>query len=318
MQIRKFMKFKIAAEQPKQRIDKFLAGKLPGFSRGQIQKLIKTDNIMVNGQAVNSHYGLKEGDIVQVKPADNGRQAMEPAKNFKLQIIADTPEYIIINKPAGLIMHGAPHIKETTLSDLLLKKYPLLKKAGEDPSRPGIVHRIDKDVSGLVVVAKTQDSFDWLKKQFKERTVEKRYIALVYGKIEKDEGIINFPISRASAGHKMAALPATIKGSANISGRKAITEFKIIKKFINYTLIEVNIKTGRTHQIRAHLAAYGHPIIGDNLYGTKKTRALNKKLDPGRIFLFAHQLSFTDMKGEEQIFKVDMPEELEKFLEKAK
>ena len=316
------MRFKITTEQSKQRIDKFLADNLPDFSRSQIQKLITQENITVNKKAINAHYKLKEGDIIQTAnnklPITKIPDPKLPITNYQLQVIADNKEYIVVNKPSGLTIHGADHIKEITLSDLILKKYPKIKKVGEDPSRPGIVHRIDKEVSGLVVAAKTQDSFDSLKKQFKERTVEKQYMALVYGKIEKEADIINFPINRASAGHKMAALPATVKGSANIAGRKAITEFKIIKNFINYTLIEVNIKTGRTHQIRVHMAAYGHPIVGDNLYSTKKTREQNKKLELGRIFLFANKLSFNDLTGESREFKINMPEELEKFLEKAR
>ncbi len=319
-----FMRLKITIEQSGKRIDKILAENLPDFSRSQIQKLIKRESIQVNKKPVSAHYKLKEGDAVNIKKEKQKKTSIQLVNNKlqatsrKLQIIADDKEYVIINKPAGLTMHGAPHIQEITLSDLILKKYPKIKKVGEDPSRPGIVHRIDKEVSGLVVIAKTQDSFDNLKKQFKERTVNKQYTALVYGRIEKDEDIINFPISRAGAGHKMAALPATVKGGANIAGRRAITEFVKTKEFINYTLVEVSIKTGRTHQIRVHMAAYGHPIVGDNLYNTKKTREQNKKIGLDRVFLFANKLSFNDLAGEKQEFKINMPEELEKFLEKVK
>ncbi len=318
------MRLKITTEQSGKRIDKFLADNLPDFSRAQIQKLIKQESVQVNKKPVSAHYKLKEGDEIEIRTADGGQQAAEKKetasdnKKFELDVIADNKEYLIINKPAGLTMHGAPHIKEITLSDLILKKYPKIEKVGEDPFRPGIAHRIDKEVSGLVVVAKTQDSFDSLKKQFQERTVRKQYTALVHGRIKKDEGVINFPIGRASAGHKMAALPATVKGSANLAGRRAVTEFMKIKEFINYTLIKVNIKTGRTHQIRAHMAAYGHPIVGDNLYGTKKTRRQNEKLGLDRIFLFANKLSFNNLAGERKEFEINMPEELEKFLEKVR
>jgi 23S rRNA pseudouridine1911/1915/1917 synthase len=319
------MKFKITQEQSGERIDKFLAGQMPDFSRSQIQKMIRSENIMVNGKAVSVHYFLKEGDIITKHKTQNIEQKVNSAddkklkaKNYKLKIIADTNEYIIINKPAGIAMHGAPHMNEITLIDLILKKYPKIKKVGEDPARPGIMHRIDKEVSGLVAIAKTEDSYNNLKKQFQERTIKKEYTALVFGQIKKDEDRIDFPISRANSGHKMAALPKTIKGEENIKGRIAITEFKIEKKFINYTLLKVKIKTGRTHQIRAHMAAYGHPIVGDNLYSTKKTREQNKKINLGRIFLFADKLSFKDLSGERKTFKIEMPGELKELLGKIK
>ena len=237
---------------------------------------------------------------------------------LKYQTIFENNKFLIINKPAGLLVHGANHIKEPTLADQLLKKYPELAKVGEDPCRPGIMHRLDKQVSGLMAVAKTQIAFNHLKKQFQDRTITKIYTALVYGKIERDEDEINFPIQRSSKGHKMAALPLTTKGQATQEGRQAITEFEVIKRFINYTLLKVKIKTGRTHQIRVHLSAYGHPVVGDDLYGTRKTKEKNKKLNLGRIFLVANKLSFIDLNGKQKTFKIDLPEELKNFLKKIK
>ncbi|MCK4554834.1 RNA pseudouridine synthase [Candidatus Parcubacteria bacterium] len=237
---------------------------------------------------------------------------------IKYQTVFENNNFLVINKPAGLLVHSANHIKEPTLADQLLKKYPELIKIGEDPIRPGIMHRLDKQVSGLMAVAKTQVAFDHLKKQFQDRTIIKIYTALVYGKIEKDEDEINFPIQRSSKGHKMAALPLTTKGKFTEEGRQAITEFEVIKRFINYTLLKVKIKTGRTHQIRVHLAAYGHPVVGDDLYSTKKTKEKNKKLNLGRIFLVANKLSFIDLNGKQKTFKIDLPEELKNFLKKIK
>lgn len=323
------MRFKITQKQSGERIDKFLAGQLPDFSRSRIQKMIKLGNIIINAKPVNAHYNLKEGDDVKItnyklqiiNPEGSG-QIKNLKKlsitNYQLQIIEDSDEYLVINKPAGIAMHGAPHMDEITLVDLILKKYPKIKKIGEDPARPGIMHRIDKEVSGLVVIAKSQDSYDNLKKQFQERTISKKYTAMVYGQIEKNEDQINFPIGRSSSGHKMAALPKTVKGGENINGRRAITEFKIEQKFINYTLLKIKIKTGRTHQIRVHLAAYGHPIVGDNLYSTKKTREQNKKINLGRIFLFADELSFKNLADEQKTFKIKMPGELDEIMEKIK
>lgn len=232
------------------------------------------------------------------------------------QTIFEDENYLIINKPAGLVVHGAEHINEPALSDQLLEKYPELIKIGDDPSRPGIMHRLDKQVSGLLVIAKTQKAFEHLKKQFQQRTVDKKYIALVYGKIAGDESVIDFPIKRSARSGKMAALPKTAKGKLELKGRQAITEFEVKQRFINYTLLEIKIKTGRTHQIRVHLSAYGHPVVGDDLYGTKKTRLRNQKLNLGRIFLAARELSFDDLTGKRRHFEADLPEELKNFLKK--
>ncbi len=237
---------------------------------------------------------------------------------MKYKIVSENNEFLVINKPAGLLVHGASHIKESSLVDDLRKKYPSIKKIGDDPHRPGIMHRLDKLVSGLMVIAKRQDSFDNLKDQFKNRTIKKYYTALVFGKIEKDEDEINFPIKRSVKGHKMAALPFIKNGEKNPDGKRAITEFSIIKKFINYTLVKVRIKTGRTHQVRVHLAAYGHPIIGDYLYFTKKSKAKNEKLNLNRIFLVADELEFTDLSGNKQNFKINLPSEIINFIKELK
>ncbi len=237
-----------------------------------------------------------------------------------IEIIADTSEYLVINKPAGLLVHRA-HKEEDNLADILLKKYPEIGKIGEESNRPGIVHRLDKEASGLIVIAKTKDSLNNLKNQFKERKIAKEYTALVYGQIEKLDDEIIFPIKRSSGGYRMAAMPIADKGENNISKkgvRQAITEFRILKRFINYTLLKVKTKTGRTHQIRVHMLAYGHPLVGDNLYSTKKTREKNKKINLGRFFLVADSLSFYDLAGDKQIFTVDLPKELEEFLKICK
>jgi 23S rRNA pseudouridine1911/1915/1917 synthase len=237
---------------------------------------------------------------------------------IKYQKIFENENCLVINKPAGLLVHGAEHINEPTLVDQLLKDYPHIAKVGEDPGRPGLMHRLDKLASGLLVVAKTQDSFDDLKKQFQARTIKKYYTALVYGKIDKDEARINFPIKRSAQGHKMAALPLMNKGIANVAGRKAVTEFSVVKRYVNYTLLCLKTKTGRTHQVRVHLSAYGHPIVGDDLYGTKKTIEKNKKLKIYRLFLVANELSFLDLNGELKTFKIPLPAEITNFLKQIK
>lgn len=248
---------------------------------------------------------------------------------MKLDIIKETNDYLVINKPAGLIVHPAPGITDKTLVDFLLEKYPEIEKVGDDPLRPGIMHRLDKDVNGLMVIAKTNESFESLKDQFKNRKIEKEYTTLVFGNIPKESGIIDFVIKRSSSGHRMAAIPTVKREESNnprergnIVAREkakiAITTFKIVKEFINYTLLKVQIKTGRTHQIRVHMFAYGHPILGDKLYNTKKTKLKNEKLKMERIFLVADKLSFIDLEGEKQEFSIELPTDLQEILEKVK
>lgn len=245
------------------------------------------------------------------------------------QIIFEDNNYLVVNKPAGLAVHGGGNLQEATLADWLLEYYPKIKNVGDDPVRPGIVHRLDKEVSGLMVIAKTPASFAHLKEQFKNREVNKNYLALVYGQVSNESGEINFPIKRARTGHKMAALPLKTEAlltrtrpksrdQGNINGffkaKEAITEFKIIKKFVNYTLLQVIIKTGRTHQIRVHFFASGHPLVGDDLYSTKKTKEKNKKINLGRIFLVANRLAFKNLEGQKQEFKLNLPSDLEAVL----
>jgi len=246
-------------------------------------------------------------------------------------IISETKDYLVINKPAGLAVHGGGNITEETLADWLQEAYPKINEVGDDTLRPGIVHRLDKEVSGLMVIAKNNKSFNNLKNQFKERQITKEYTALVHGQISKDFGLIDFPLTRSSDGYKMAALPSGSvdllsrrhprgRDQGNIKSwfksREALTEFEVIKRFINYTLISVKIKTGRTHQIRVHFFAYGHPLVGDNLYCTKKTKDKNAKLNLGRVFLMANHLAFKDLNGDDQDFQLALAKDLETALPK--
>ncbi|MBU0722574.1 RluA family pseudouridine synthase [Patescibacteria group bacterium] len=323
------MIIKITEQSAGVRLDKFLANSnLLKLSRNQIQKLIEQGLININNLTVSSHYFLKPGDIINVAKNLSSNKKLIDKKKFtrldnkhlagfvsapchKIKIIHETDEFLVINKPAGLAIHGSANY---TLADWLMEKYPGIIQVGEDSERPGIVHRLDKDVSGLMVIAKTQTTFNNLKKQFQNRTVKKQYTALVHGKIKKDSATINFPIKRARKGYKMAAMPATTRGEPTQAGRMAETEFQIKQRLINYTLLKIKIKTGRTHQIRVHLTAYDHPIVGDNIYSTVKTRMQNKKLGLSRIFLIADRLSFIDLKNKRQNYKINLPEELKNIL----
>lgn len=309
-------KYIIAQEAESLRLDKYLASIFPDRSRSGLQKMIEEGDVTVNGRAVSKHRFLKPDDIIEIKsqrPKVNLQSLPKNAEALPLfEIIQETEEYAIINKPAGVIVHGAPHITGPTLADQVVRQWPKLANVGEYRIRPGIVHRLDRDVSGLMVIAKTQPMFEALKKQFKNRDVNKEYAALVYGKTLSDAGRIDFPIDRSAAGYKMAARPQ------NQAGKKAVTTYKTLRRFINYTLLKVKIVTGRTHQIRAHLAAIDHPIVGDGLYGTKKAKDMNLKIGTNRIFLSAVRLSFKDLDGSKKEFKINLPEEFEKLMERIK
>lgn len=320
------MKYTALISDNGKRLDIAILAKIKTGSRSQIQKRIKAGEVFVNGKVANSHFLLREGDVIKI--VENIEKKITKkftviAKNVKtsadkIQVLAKTDDYLIINKPAGLIVHPVTGHQETSLADILLKKYPELSKVGEDPMRPGIVHRLDKEVSGLMVIARTSVFFDCIKNQFLKRLTKKSYTALVYGQISKIEDTINFPIERAITGHKMSALPLMVKGKIVDRGRRALTEFLVTQKFVNYTLLKVRIKTGRTHQIRVHMAAYGHPLVGDELYSTSKTRLQNKKLNLGRIFLVADELSFVNLAGQTKSFTLELPEELQNFLNPIK
>ncbi|MGI6373879.1 MAG: RluA family pseudouridine synthase [Patescibacteria group bacterium] len=247
----------------------------------------------------------------------------------EIKIIFEDDHYLVIDKPAGLIVHGGPGIEEATLSDWLLLHYPDIKAVGDDPLRPGLVQRLDKEVSGLMVIAKTQVSFTDLKKQFKDRKVNKEYLALVHGNPSQKSGVITFPIKRSSRGYKMAAMPLGVidlvhrpqpknRDQGNLEGifkaREAITEYQVLQNFINHSLVRVKIKTGRTHQIRVHFLALGHPLVGDDLYFNKKSKLRNKKINLGRIFLVADTLSFLTLTGQEKTFNLDLPPQLTELL----
>ena len=307
----------VRQEDAGKRLDKYLRDIITDSTRSQIKKKIKGGIILVNDSSVAVHYFLKEGDVIseslttEGQAPDDGPVPKIPAPQMK--IAEDTDDYLIIEKPAGLIVHEAPGDTGQTLVDQVLEKYPAVAKIGEDPMRPGIVHRLDKEVSGLMVVAKTQDMFDHLKTQFKSRKVKKQYIALAYGSPEKDNDEITFNIGRSeTAGHKMAAIPVT---GSDDRGKRAITEFDVIERLTNYTVLNIKPLTGRTHQIRVHLNAYGLPVVGDLVYHPKK---LKVKIYMTRIFLHSHSLGFNDLDGKWLEYSSPLPEELEAILTKLR
>ncbi len=224
---------------------------------------------------------------------------------MKIPIIYEDENIIVVDKPAGLLVHPTSKKEKDTLIDFLIKKYPEIKKAGDSSERPGIVHRLDKDTSGLIVIAKNNKTFFHLKNQFKNRLVEKKYLALVAGKLRDKKGIITKAIGRSrKKGIKQTVAPI-------VPRKEAITEYEVLKEYKDYSLINAIPKTGRTHQIRVHLASIGHPLAGDTQYKFKR-QPCPKNLE--RQFLHAAYLKFRLPNREIKEFNSNLPKDLEKVM----
>ncbi len=310
----------------KMRLDIFLSENLPEITRSQIKKMILDGLVKVNNKEASVHRFLKNGDEIIIiekseetkskSNAENQKKSKKTARKNTVtlipEIIAEEKDYLILNKPSGLLVHPTDKNETNTLVDWLLEKYPELRKIGEDPSRPAIVHRLDKDVSGLILIPRNQEAFDYFKRLFKTKTIIKKYWTLVEGEVIAGEGEINFPISRSKT--KPGLFAAISKMEMNPQAKPALTIFHVLKRLKNYTLLEVQILTGRTHQIRVHMLAYGHPVVSDRLYGPSKA----KNGLPERIFLHARQLTFIDPSGEEKTYASELPEKLGAFLKTLK
>ena len=292
------MEIVVALDEKNQRLDLFLTAHMPSLSRSAIQKLIKGGAVTVNEKKVSVHHFLRSGDRVVVVEQTARVQEMAPPP---IPIVYEDDDIMVVDKPAGLVVHGGPGITGPTLVDALLAMRPSIASVGDDPKRPGIVHRLDADVSGVLIVAKTDRAFVALKEQFKKRTVKKIYTALVSGAVSRDEATIDFPIGRSRRAGRMAARPA------GAEGKDARTHYEVVKRFPNATLVRIEIETGRTHQIRAHFFALGHPIIGDRLYRIKKQHI---KTHQSRLLLHATAITFGDMNNNEQTVLSKVPNEL--------
>jgi len=281
------------------RLDKFLTGVLPEFSRSRLQNLIKKGNVQVNGEIIlKTGYTLEPGMEVEIRIPAPEKSDLEP-EPIPLDIIFENDDVILINKPAGMVVHPSAGHVEGTLVHAALAHAPKLKGVG-GIRRPGIVHRLDKDTSGLIVLAKNDRAHQWLQNQFKDRQVEKIYLALVDGKPPTPQGRIEAAIGRDSTHRKKMAVTPPHKG------RQATSIYKTIRKYEQHTLLEVNPLTGRTHQIRVHLAFIGCPVAGDVVYGRR-----NPTIPLQRHFLHAFRLSIV-IPGEAtpRLFEAPLPPEL--------
>ncbi|WND32576.1 RluA family pseudouridine synthase [Lactiplantibacillus plantarum] len=262
------------------RLDKVLAALQSVWTRSQVDKLIKTDQVTVNGQLEASKYHVKPGDEIVVAAQTVQQTTIEP-ENIPLDIVYEDDDVLVVNKPQGMVVHPAPGHPNHTLVNALLYHSPLSTINGE--FRPGIVHRIDKDTSGLLMVAKNDRAHQSLAAQLKAKTNLREYVALVHGVIKEDTETINAPLGRSPKDRKKQAIIKT--------GRPAVTHFKVLKRYQHYTLISCRLETGRTHQIRVHLQSIGHPLVGDPLYGPKKTIKGHGQFLHAKLLGFKHPVT---------------------------
>ncbi|MCD6390725.1 MAG: RluA family pseudouridine synthase [Dehalococcoidia bacterium] len=290
--------FQFSSSAPDIRLDKYLTLVLPQFSRAHLQKLIEQGYILVNGKRAKSNQRLSKVDKITVELPPLVVRPL--AESIPLTIIYEDEDLLVIDKPAGLIVHPAPGHPNHTLVNAVLAHCPNLATSNEQ-MRPGIVHRLDKDTSGLIVIAKNDFAREYLAAQFKSRTVTKGYLVLVKGKLSPEQGVIEAPIGRDPRSRwRMAIVEA---------GKEASTQYRVRKYLDNYTLVEVTPLTGRTHQIRVHLSAIGYPVVGDPIYGIKSAH-------PSRQFIHAYRLGFRLPSTEQyQEFTSPLPLDLERTLE---
>ena len=301
----------VASEDAGIRLDTYLASQVEGWSRARLQHLIADEEVLVNGKPAKASYKVHPNDEIELELVAPTSTQFTP-ENIPLEIVYEDDALIVINKPAGLVVHPAAGISSGTLANALAFHFDQLsQQAGA--IRPGIVHRIDKDTSGLLAIAKTELAHERLGDQFRERSVFKSYLALVHGVVERESGRIDQPLARDPRNRTRMAI---VRG-----GRSALSLYRVQRRFDRFTLLAVEIKTGRTHQIRVHLAGIKHPVVGDDVYGggrdntvrDPKLKAEIRKL--GRQFLHAAELGFQHpITGAELRFQAPLPAELQQLL----
>lgn len=289
-------------ESDSKRIDAYLSEKLEDTSRVAIQRLVTNGKVLVNGKTVKASYKVQAGDKIEVEEEVPVEISLK-AQNIPLDIIYEDKDIIVVNKPKGMVVHPANGNPDGTLVNAIMAicKDSLSGIGGE--IRPGIVHRLDKDTSGIIIIAKNDKAHINLSEQIKEHTVKKTYIALVRGLVKENEATINMPIGRSEKDRKKMAVTK--------KGKEAITHFKVLERYDKYTLLQVNIETGRTHQIRVHLSQIGYPVVGDEVYSNGK----NEWNVKGQC-LHAKSLEFIHpVTGEKMYLEAELPQYFKNILE---
>lgn len=290
----------VPPEAASERIDRFVTERMPDTSRSYVQRLIAAGDVMVNGAPTRPSYKVAPGDHVEVRAPRPDEPAEITPATIPIPIVFEDDDVMVFDKPAGLVVHPAPGHEHGTLVNILKWLRPESVTPGTE--RPGIVHRLDKDTSGLIVVAKTERARLSLLRQWQRRDVIKEYTALVFGSVPEDEATIDAPIGRDPHNRKRMAVVR--------DGRPAISHFRVAARYAGYTLLDVNIETGRTHQIRVHCAFIKHPVAGDRLYGGKVD-----DLPLGRQFLHARRLRFALPGGQPIDVEAPLAEDLRTVLE---
>ncbi len=288
----------IVEEETQTRIDSYLATKLD-ISRSKIQKLIKEGKVLVNDKVISANYLVKLNDQIQVNDELNYEISVEP-ENIPLDIVYEDDDLLVINKASGMVVHPAPGHYTNTLVNALLYRFNI---TSGDKMRPGIVHRLDKDTSGLMLVAKNEETHEKLSKMIGNKEVERRYLAITTGVIKTDTGTIDAPIGRDQRNRLKMQV-------TDVNAKEAITHFKVLKRYKANTLIECILETGRTHQIRAHLAYINYPIVNDPLYGKEKNCTEFGQMLHSKSIRFNHPRT-----NKELYFEVEPPKEFKEKLE---
>ena len=302
----------VSADNEGERLDAFLASHIEGWSRARLQRLIEDADVLVNGHAAKSSYKIHASDEIEVELTPPPSTLFAP-EDIPLDIVYEDDELIVVNKAAGMVVHPAAGASSGTLANALAFHFQKLSTLG-GVARPGIVHRLDKGTSGLLVVAKTESAHEDLADQFRAREVFKSYIALVHGQVEKKADQIDQPIARDPRNRTRMAV---VRG-----GRPALSIYRIRKRFERFTLLNVELKTGRTHQIRVHLSWLKHPVVGDEAYGAGRDKTVaDQKIRSeiakmGRQFLHAEHLGFRHPRTQEDLrFTALIPGELQSLLD---
>ncbi len=292
------------------RLDVFIASKFPGIPRTLIQKHIKNGLITVNEKRVKPRYLIKKEDLIKIHILQKTVPCcIEPQADLPITIIAKHDDFIIINKPFGISVHLSDHEHRNTVVNWALAHFPQIASVGENSLRPGIVHRLDKDTSGLLIIALKQKSFEFFKKQFKKRAIRKKYHALCWGTFKQKKGAVSTFVGRSKA--RPTCQSTSARAEKLVNPKNALTLFSVLKDSGKISLIEIELKTGRRHQIRVHLQSIGHPIAGDKLYSTKNTKQKNVSFD--RLFLHASYLSFRYSDTKKYEFFCPVPPEFSNY-----
>jgi len=323
--VTRFEHYKLSVDQGQApvRIDRFLTDKLANATRNRIQNAIDEGNVLINGQPTRANYKIKPGDVITVMMEEPKRDFEVLPENIPLDIVYEDDSLLIVNKPAGMVVHPAHGNWSGTLVNALTYHFNTLPELPGNSGRPGLVHRIDKDTSGLLVIAKSEKTMTHLAKQFFDHTIRRTYLALVWGEPSTDQGTIDVPIGRSAKNRKM--MDVYPDGS---QGKNAITHWKVLRRLRYVSLIQCNLETGRTHQIRTHMKYLGHPLFNDALYGgdivRKGTQFAKYKTFIKNCFellprqaLHAKSLGFIHPVSRELMeFETDLPEDMAVVLQK--